>query len=270
MGVLFSFPKRKEIKFVAGNLKRIKALYSDFDTNLPVKINTSIRNKIIKLDSENGDLFNKKIIYTANTEYSLTEYINKYILLEDSTSLQFSKPFAAVDVFENTQQTIEEYSKILLPDKETKKELAKHNEQFILKQFSSELVKRNIIIDRKFTKNKRVKTKGVDLSFEYAWKNGITHLIKPISFDLQEEREIQRKSVEFYGYLNLLEEYAKINSYKFDLLLWKPQNEKLYKSYQNAIEIIEKSKSPKEIYTEDRLIEYSEYTATELQKKDLQ
>lgn len=269
VGILFSFPKKNEIKFVSGNLKRIKVLYPDFDTNLPVKINTSIKNKIIKLDSEAGDLFTKKVIYTANTEYTLSEYIKKYILLEDSTSLQFSEPFAAVDVFNNTQQTIDEYSRILLPEYEIKMELTRHNEHFILKQFSEQLIKRNIVIDHRFRKNQRVQTKGVDLNFDYAWKNGITHLIKPISFDLQEEREIQRKSVEYYGYLNLLEELAKRNEFKFDLLLWKPQDEKLLKSYHNAIEIIEKSKAPKQIYTEEKLIEYTNFTADELHKKDL-
>lgn len=269
VGILFSFPKRNEIKFVAGNLKRIKAVYPDFDTNLPVKINTSIKNKIVKLDSDAGDLFNKKIIYSANTEYSLSEYIKKYILLEDSTSLQFSEPFAAVDVFNDPQITIDEYSRILLPEHDLKKHLNRHNESYILKQFSERLIKRNIVIDHRLTRNQRLQTKGVDLNFEFAWKNGITHLIKPISFDLQEEREIQRKSVEYYGYLNLLEERAKREGYTFDLLLWKPQDERLFKSYENAIEIINKSKAPKSIYTEDKLTEYTDYTATELHKKDL-
>ena len=269
VGILFSFPKKNEIKFVAGNLKRIKAIYPDFDVNLPVKINTSINNKIVRLDSETGNLFSKKVIYTANTEYTLSEYIKKYILLEDSTSLQFSEPFAAVDVFNNSQQTIDEYSRILLPDFEIKREVNRHNENFILKQFTEKLHNRNIVIDHRFTRNKRVETKGVNLNFDFAWKNGTTHLIKPISFDLQEEREIQRKSVEYYGYLDLLEDHAKRNDFKFDLLLWKPQDEKLLKSYHNAIEIIDKSKAPKEIYTEDRLTEYSDYTATELHKKDL-
>lgn len=116
VGILFSFPKKNEIKFVAGNLKRIKAIYPDFDINLPTKINTSIKNKIVTLDSATGNLFEKKIVYTANTEHSLSEYIKRFILLEDATSLQFSEPFSAVDVFNNPVQTIDEYSRILLPD----------------------------------------------------------------------------------------------------------------------------------------------------------
>jgi len=52
-------------------------------------------------------------------------------------------------------------------------------------------------------------------------------------------------------------------------LLWKPQDERLLKPYENAIEIIQKSKSPTNIYTEDRLNEYTSYTATELHKKDV-
>jgi hypothetical protein len=107
------------------------------------------------------------------------------------------------------------------------------------------------------------------LKFDYAWKNGTYHLIKPISFDLKEEREIQSKSVQYYGYLDLLKDYANSNDYVFDLLLWKPQDERLLNSYHNAIEIIDKSKAPKKIFTEETLADYADYTAAELHKKDL-
>jgi Protein of unknown function (DUF3037) len=145
VGVLFSFPKKNKIKFVAGDLKRIKAIYPDFDTNLPVKINTSIKNKIIKLDSETDSLFSKKVIYTADTEDTLSEYIRKYILLEDSTSLQFSDPYTAVDVFDDPQKTIDEFSKILLPDHFFKKEITRHNEHYILRKFTEQITKNNIV-----------------------------------------------------------------------------------------------------------------------------
>ena len=269
VGILFLFPKKSEIKFVVGNLQRIKILYPEFETNLPVKINKNINRKIAKIHSEVNSLFSDRVIYSVNTEDSLKDYIKKYIFLEDSTSLQFSEPFTAVDVFNNIDKTIQEYSKVLLPEIEEKKLLNKHNEKYIIQQFAEQLIKKNIVIDHRFIKNKVIKTTGIDLTFDYAWQNGTTHLIKPISFDLKEERDIQKKSVEFYGYFNLLDEYAKINHITFDLLLWKPQDEKLFKSYQNAIDIINKSKSPKKIFTENNLSEYIDYTVEELHKKDL-
>lgn len=269
VGILFSFPQEGKIKFVAGNLQRIKSIYPNFDINLPVKINTNINNKIIRLDSETDTLFTKKVIYSADTEESLNDYIKKYILLEDSTSLQFSTPFTAVDVFKDTQKTIDEYAKVLLPDFISKKDLNKHNEHFIIKQFSERLIKRNIVIEHRFSRNRVVAADGVKLNFDFAWKNGSTHLIKPISFDLKEEREIQSKSVQFYGYFDLLEKEAKRNDYVFDLLLWKPQDERLFKSYQNAIDVIKKAKAPLKIITEEELPKYTDDTAEELHKKDL-
>ena len=270
VGILFSFPKIERVVYVSGNLKRIKSLYPDFDIHLPLKINSSINEKLIKLQSTESNLFSKPIIYTARSEDSLKDYIKRNILLEDASSLQFSDPKAAVNIFKDIQKTIDEYCRIFLPESELKKNVHKHNENFILKQFSEQITKKNIVIEHRFIRNKLVETSGVNLNFDFAWQNGITHLIKPISFDLTEEREIQTKSVQYYGYFNLLEEYAKRNQFKFDLLLWKPQDERLHKSYQNAIEIIDKSKAPKEIYTEDRLSEYTDYTAKELHKKDLQ
>jgi hypothetical protein len=270
LGILFSFPHDKLIKFVIGNLQRIKCAYPDFDTKLNINISKKINSRLYNIDSEDNSLFGRKIVHSVNTEDSIKEFISKHILIEDASSLQFSEPFIAVDAFGNPDKTIDEISRILLPDNNPKKEINRHNESFILKQFSEQLQKKNIIIDNRFTKNKTVETKGLHLKFDLAWKNGATHLIKPISFDLIEKGEIQSKSVQYYGYLNLLHDYAKINDCKFDLLLWKPQNENLLNSYHDAIEIIEKSKAPKKIYTEETLFEYIEYTAEALHKKDLQ
>ena len=269
VGILFLFPKENEIKFVVGNLQRIKILYPEFETTLPIKINKNISRKISKIYSEANSLFSDRVIYSVNTEDSLRDYIKKYIFLEDSTALQFSEPFTAVDVFNDNNKTIQEYSKVLLPEVEDKKNINKHNESYIIRQFSDQLVKRNILIDHRFSRNTIIKTTGIDLTFDFSWQNGTTHLVKPISFDLKEERDIQKKSVEFYGYFNLLDDYAKLNRLTFDLLLWKPQDEKLYNSYQKAIAIIYKSKSPINIFTEDKLSEYTDYTAEELHKKDL-
>ncbi len=269
VGILFSFPEKKEVTYVSGNLRRIKTLYNDFDINLPLKINISIQNKIANLQKIDNNLFSNTPVYTATSEDSLRDYIKNNILLEDSSSLQFSEPNAALNVFEDQQKTIDEYCRIFLPSLETKKS-NKHNENFILKQFTEQIIKNNIIIEHKFIRNKLVQTGEVNLNFEFAWKNGTTHLIKPISFDLTEERDIQTKSVQYYGYFNLLENYAKLNNFQFDLLLWKPQDESLLKYYKNAIDIIQKSKSPKRIYTEDQLEEYADFTASELHKKDLQ
>jgi hypothetical protein len=105
------------------------------------------------------------------------------------------------------------------------------------------------------------------LKFDLAWKEKSTNLVKPLSFDLTEEKSIQEKSLINYGYLDLLGDYAKENNYRFDFIVAKPQNKTLYKAYDNALGLLELSKAPKRIITENLLKEYSEEAIEELSKQ---
>lgn len=267
IGILFSFPEENKLYFVKGNIQRVKSLYPNFDSSIFNIISKTIITKVYSQANDYG-LFAKNIFYVGETTESLREYINNHILTEDSTSLQFSDPFTASNHFDSKEKAIESFSNLLLPDLEVKKEIPRHNELYIQKRFLENLVKKNINPEHRISRNKEIAEKGITLNFELSWKNGITHLIKPISFDLKDGKEIQTKSVTYFGYLDLLNEYAKRNGYKFDLLIGKPQDDNLNNYYENAIEILSSSPAPKEIVTEDNLLEYSEKTAEVLHKMD--
>lgn len=270
IGVIFSFPEDNQIYFVAGNTKRVKSIYPHFDSGIFNIFSKSTNNTLLyrSINSHNN-LFGN-LLFLANTKESLKEYINTHILPEDSTSLQFTDIYTSINSFENNEIAIEQISKNFLPEIDNKKELSKHNEHYIQKRFLDRIIEKNINPDHRFIKNKVIDYKGVRLGFELAWKNGITHLVKPISFDLQEGNAIQNKSVTYFGYLDLLNEYAKINEYKFDLLLGKPQDDGLISYYENAVEILDRSTAPKEIILEENILTYSDSTAEILHKKDLE
>ncbi|HXB92280.1 MAG TPA: hypothetical protein VNU72_08320 [Puia sp.] len=261
LGVLFSFDEGKKVHFTAGNPQRVKSVYPSFDSAIFQTIVKGIKQKLIQEPHAEG-------FFPKN--YSFTELIQLYLIPEDSSSFQFSEPFAAINSSGQPERAIEEFSRILLPEVEVKKEENRHNEGFLLKKYADYMAGRNINVDYKMRKNQLIQIKGLKMNFEFSWKNGIVHLIKPISFDLRQESDIQNKSAQFFGYLDLLTEYAKRNDYTFDLLIGKPQDEKLYNSYEDALYILNCAGAPKDIITEEKLADYSEKTAEILHGKEEQ
>ncbi len=189
---------------------------------------------------------------------------------EDASSLQFSDVYVAVDDYEDPRKTIDEFSKILLPGSEEKVEGIKHNETHILKQYNDKLIKKvdKIKLDTRVRRDFFVDTRRVSLTFEIAWPNAtLLHLVKPISFDLTDASFIQEKSVRYFGYLGLLNQYALEHGYLFDLLVCAPQTDNLQNAYQKALEILQDIQAPKRIITEEKFEEYSEETANNLNKE---
>ena len=271
IGVIFSFPNDNQVYFVAGDTKRVKSIYSNFDSGIFNIFTKSTKNTLLyrSINANINTLFGN-ILFVANTKESLKDYINSHILPEDSSSLQFTDIYTSVNNFDSNEKAVEEICKNFLPSLDHKKELNKHNEGYIQKRFLDSIIERNINPDHRFIKNKVIEYNGIKLGFELAWKNGITHLVKPISFDLQEGSAIQDKSVRYFGYLNLLSEYAKRSEYKFDLLLGKPQDSSLVPDYENAVQILDGSTAPKQIVLEENLLNYSDSTAQILYQKGIE
>ncbi|HUB59624.1 MAG TPA: hypothetical protein VL978_02915 [Puia sp.] len=258
--MLFLFGVEDRAFFIPGNPQRVKLAYPSFD---PVIFQTIVKGIRHKLDT--GPTPN--ILFPDGR--SRRELAFNFLLPEDSSAFQFSEPFEAVNPYGTPEIAVDEFSRLLLPEMEVKKEENRHNETFLLRRFTDQLANRNIAADFRLRKNHVVQIKGLKMNFELSWKNGIVHLIKPISFDLKGESDIQNKSAQYFGYLDLLTEHAKHNDLTFDLLVGKPQDEKLQSSYEDALYILDRAAAPKDIITEEKLPEYSEKTAEILHQKDL-
>jgi hypothetical protein len=259
VGILFSFNEGKELYFVTGNLQRLRSVYQEFDNAYISLVTKNIKAKL--KERQHGNLF--------SPDFSLKDYVSQILLPEDSTALQFSPFYTSIISTSSTQAIIDEFSLALLPLMESKKEESRHNEAFILQKYTDFIIGKNINIDHRMRKNHPIQIKGVKLNFELSWKNGIVHLVKPLSFDLKEGQDILNKSATYLGYLNLLTEYAEQNDYNFDLLIAKPQDKSLFTSYEDALYNLGRSTAPKSLITEEKFVQYSEETATELHKKDL-
>lgn len=189
VGIVFSFPNERKIHFEHGNLNRVKCLYPDFE---PALFNEVVKNIKTKLIPHADNLFE------SNNQNTFKQKLN-FLLLPDSSALQFTEPFISVDTFNDIPQTVDAFSKLILPTNQVDREEHSHNEQYILRKFTDPIVKRNIPIDTRLGKNRLLTAKGISLNFDYAWKNGVTHLVKPISFDLTSERFVQEKAITYRG-----------------------------------------------------------------------
>jgi hypothetical protein len=257
VGILFWFPSNEEIYFISGNINRIKSLYSDFDQSVYNYLAKSITNKI-KSDKNSS--------FSLDSSSDFKKFIKTSILPEDATVLQFQDPVNIIldKINIDIQKTIEEFSNLLLPGLiNVKTGLIRHNEHFLIKQFTDILTEhpyyRNI--EKKLLKNQVITTNvnntDIQIKFDFAWQNGSINIIKPLSFDLTEEKNILDKSLLNYGYLNLLSDYAKENNYRFDFIISKPQEKSLFKTYENALGLLENSDAPKRIILEEELVNYS-------------
>ncbi len=260
VAILFYFQESDQFEFSVGNIHRIKTVYPD--------LNFSLFNAYVKAIKTKSNTHVNAFSSNANKS-DFAKYVHQYILPEDAAGFVFDTPKQVKNVFASPAEAIDSYAKLLLPDFNPGKSGAtKHNESYILKTFTTSLFLGHSYLEEKFTKNVVVHTKNLKLNFDLSWQNGTHNLIKPISFDLQDELSIQAKAATFVGYLTQLESYAQTNNVRFDFLISKPQSTKFTNSYENAIELLNWNHNPfKQIITEEKWDDYSSKTLKALLPK---
>jgi hypothetical protein len=257
VAVLFYFSKVNHFELVKGDLKRPKSIFPDFDSKLVNHYLDIIQDRIEE----------KKLNFSkAPDEKSIQQYVHENILAVDAAGLVFDSPVKVTEGLDSIASTLSTYSQLLLPGlTHPKKIKVQHNEKFIITQYLNNITSQKEEIEEKLIRNKTIETNTVSLKFDVAWKNGTLNHVKPISFDLNQPKDIQNKATQFFGYVYQLADYAKINSSRFDFLVSKPQNKELIRDYENALDILDFDKTlPKRIITEDKLEEYSQETVDEI------
>jgi len=261
VAILFHFPPNEYetdgLYFVYGNAHRPKSIYPNFNNSLFNAFIKTIKSKI----AESSGLFQE-----VSLKGGLKEFIHKNILSEDASALQFSEPYVVTNAFITRNDAVKSFSELLLPGIITAKPITERiSEGIILKKYKSYIFERNKDLERKVEKNKQIKDNDVELKFDIAWQNGSLNLVKALSFDLHDNQSIQQKAVTYFGYLNLLDETAKKNNFRFDFIVAEPQVRSLYKNYDRAIEILEQSNAPKRIITPSDFKKYSDETISALE-----
>ena len=249
VGILFYSSKQAKFKLVLTDEARAKAIYTDFNAKL-----YRAYSKIIEVQvSKHINLFSGS---PSTTDFA--SYVNKNILAVDAAGLVFSTPVAVPNLFNTFEEATSEFAKLLLPGIELEKPVhtVRHDDRYIVQKFKS-LIKDN---EDKFQHDVEFSTKHTKLKFDFFLSHKDSNsYIRPVSFDLANELEIQSKAATYYGYLADLTSYSDANS--FDLLISKPQNDSLRKQFENSLDYLNSvSKKNKNLVIIDEGIE--SYTAS--------
>jgi hypothetical protein len=155
------------------------------------------------------------------------------ILPKDDSAFQFSAPGSGLT--DNPEKTLEELYNLYVNKYEGKSERQNRNEQEVWKTFKKPLEEKQVLWH---LKPHLVKAKHFEYEFDYAWKNQLWHTYQPVSFDLVESSSIIDKANTWLGRAQSLMDAPE--KFKMFLLLGKPGDQKLKKSYQQAENILNK------------------------------
>jgi hypothetical protein len=106
-------------------------------------------------------------------------------------------------------------------------------------------------------KNWDINTEHGKFNFDFAWKNGVWNLVKPVNFDLSTSDRIISKARNNLGEFIDLNRQIDKTEFKGNILVGKPKNKSFYPAYDKAIEILEQSDT--RIIEESNKQEYSKY-----------
>lgn len=264
VGILIYFGNTSKFKFFySKNLSRIKYIYE----NVPER---TIKEYLKQIDIQTKKLSNINLdIFHSIEIFDFKEFISKYFLPFDSSSLQFSKCKHEVQ-YDFVNKFIEDVlvNKFLIDDIRHISNQPK--EPKLLQKYYSNL--KNLDFEKINQKEKRFyidyKLKnetGNIFTFDYAWQNGSLNLVKPISFDLKEPKSIAEKAYKNLGQFIDLENNAKDKNLRFDLILGRPTSKSLFKEYDHAVKLLEKIKFSN-LIEEDEIVEYAKKTTFEITK----
>ncbi len=244
VGILYYFEDAPQnFYFVYGSGHRPNAIYIDFDQVTFNHILKGIEKRIAQSTA--------LLIPELNSKARLKSLISDFFLAEDSTVFQFTDPVNAINVYSDRDTAINNYSKLLLPGLIVEKHTsARHNEQFISRQFIGYLQEFNPAIEKIISRDHSVRLDdNIEISFDFAWKKDNLNLVKLISFDLSDSKEIQEKAAKHSGYLQWLSEKSNRENINFDLLIAEPQNRDLYKTFERAWFLLDQINVSKQIYS---------------------
>lgn len=263
LGVLFLFPKKEKAIFAhPKSLKRIKGFYREFHEWQIKSYLTAFEHKANSLSKQlNQYLENGDIDRLIQTEF----------LQRDSTALRFSTFFDVSEIRNiEIEHIVHQYSQIYLSEYFVPDEThAKRNESYISKKVKNLFIKKKPDIISRLGDGYELKThdKKATIQIDFWWQNGVSHLVKPVSFDQTDSNYIKEKAILNQGILNYFGQYAAEKNIAFDLLISAPQDNKneLREAYLKAIDILRDTNAPINIYEESDLDFYTEKAVEEIE-----
>lgn len=262
VGLLVLFPT--EWRFIyPSKLTRLKFLYPDIDENHIKKYLQGFAKQCEKL--------NKGMHGRIDFEYlETTDFLQKVhesFLVKNDTALQFSEAKTSILYSPNIDKIIQNLYQTYFFSYEiqTIKEKRK-DEQQVVKILKETLQELNQGIYNRYFKHqesKKIANDKTSLKIDLYWKNGQTHLVHPLNFNLKRENSIDNKANRYFGKFTQLQQELEAEQYIIDIPLVKPTQKHLLKYYERAKNILIEAPFTN-LIEEERLQEYAKNTIQEL------
>ncbi len=245
IGILFLFLEDNHVAFSFPNsLKRLTALYPDIVLNETKSYLNNFRLKAKKLSA--GNLF-----LAAATE----NLIENEFLIADANSFFFSE--FKVGVYTGIEKTIEHLNKQYFAYYDALPQYALKTDADLIQKIT-EGIRRSGKSARFKTENVKLENSKITSRFDLSWQNGTTNFAKALSFDLKKPESIQHKAIQKFGELYQLGTPDSLKDKRFDFLVAEPSDRSLFKTYTQAIDILESIPHNKRIITEIKFDDYIE------------
>lgn len=260
IGVLLLFPEQRTAVFLyPERLGRIRKLYPKFSEKV---IRSYFKGIVARTN-----LLTKQPEIFADYEAHPRQLIDNEILIRDSSALQFGEVKTSVLYTEDLSAIGDQFYKLYLSFYDEDQYQSRHDETYLLKEYKQLLRQRldGLLSREAFKQPITVKPEGTNFAYQFpfAWQNGSYNLVKPVSFDLKLEQSINEKATLNVGQFTVLNDYAERRNARFDVLVARPKDRKLYKPYDQAIHLL--ANQPRvNIIEEEKLDDYSQKTAEAL------
>jgi hypothetical protein len=260
IGVLLLFPEQRKAVFLhPERLGRIRKLYPKFAEKI-------IRSYFKGIVARTNQLTKQPEIF-ADYEAHPRQLIDNEILIRDSSALQFGDVKTSVLYTEDLSAIGEQFYKLYLSFYDEDEYRPRHDETYLLKEYKQLLSQRleGLLSREIFEQPITVRPEGTSFAYQFpfAWQNGSFNLVKPVSFDLKLEQSINEKATLNVGQFTVLNDYAEQRNARFDVLVARPKDRKLYKPYEQAVWLLS-SQAHVKVIEEEQLDDYSEKTAEAL------
>jgi hypothetical protein len=252
VGILLCFPEQGRLEFrYPARFKRLRNLYQSFSERQLLTYLTAFSKRVARANTE---------LRGVLTPEEYNAFITHELVPADATVLRFGTLTKAVaDGEADSQEVADEYYDLYFAETQLAPRVGLHKrDPFLISQFRRNLEAHDAGVFQLLRRNVEVRAAATSVRFDYAWQNGTENFIKPVSLDLADAEEINRKAVYTHGWLHLLAPVAESEKYRFDLLLALPSDRKLFPAFDQAVKILDATTAPKRIITEGRhLEEYS-------------
>lgn len=241
IGILFVFADDSKVIFeFPTKLQRLSVLFSDTDLNYVKRYLNTFTAKAKELTKSN--LF-------VTQQFEKDELIEKEFLIADANSFFFSE--WKVGTYGNIEKIVEHYKQLYFSPYYFIEENTRKDDEYLIKQFHDHIKDKGKAA--LFQKNKRIAIRDLHWDFDVCWQNGTTNLVRSLSFDLKSKDYFIDKANKHFGSITQLERKEfDTSNVCFDFWVVKPNDHALYKTYENAIDILSSLTSKHRIIEEEK------------------